>query len=493
LLIDPAANRVLRERLVPMFDDDRQAVLVELNLRSDAEPDAVRHRFFEVFARFSAARADSRPEQVAPEPISTPFLRCLLSPDEISGLLKEDTSGPADEPRAHSSIFRIWPDYILRPHLDRSLTTVKADAALRTYHTTGTGVVWAVIDSGIDGDHAHFSAGTLTDPAVRALHRDYTYLVRNEKPPADGGQPLQDSAGHGTHVAGIIAGRLPPEAVPVVVGLKATDGNLPLWAERHLASEATLAGVAPHTRLVSLRVLDHSGAGEPTTVSSAVIKALEYVRHVNAGGRQIRIHGVNLSLGCEWFANEYAAGQSPLCRELDLLVGTGVVAVVSAGNSGAGSDTDGDPYPHGRLATITDPGNSIRAITVGSTHRDKPHLYGISYDSSKGPTTDGRLKPDLVAPGERITSAATGDLIAGIPVFDQANTDRPRYRDQSGTSMAAAHVSGAVAALLSTRAEYIGNPDEVKRLLTTSATDLGRHEFFQGAGLLDLMRVLATV
>jgi len=59
--------------------------------------------------------------------------------------------------------------------------------------------------------------------------------------------------------------------------------------------------------------------------------------------------------------------------------------------------------------------------------------------------------------------------------------------------MAAAHVSGAVAALLSTRAEYIGNPDEVKRLLTTSATDLGRHEFFQGAGLLDLMRVLATV
>jgi subtilisin family serine protease len=202
---------------------------------------------------------------------------------------------------------------------------------------------------------------------------------------------------------------------------------------------------------------------------------------------------VNLSLGCEWLATEYAAGQSPLCRELDLLVGTGVVAVVSAGNSGAGSAADGDSYPHGRLATITDPGNSARAITVGSTHRDKPHIYGISYDSSKGPTTDGRRKPDLVAPGEHITSAATGDLIAGIPVFDQANTDRPRYRDQSGTSMAAAHVSGAVAALLSTRAEYIGNPDEVKRLFTTYATDLGRHEFFQGAGLVDLMRVLATV
>ncbi|MCW2901474.1 MAG: hypothetical protein JWO67_3739, partial [Streptosporangiaceae bacterium] len=70
LLIDPDVEPALRERLVPVFDDDRQAVLVELNLSSDAEPDAVRHRFFEVFGRFSAAYADSRPEQVEPEPIS---------------------------------------------------------------------------------------------------------------------------------------------------------------------------------------------------------------------------------------------------------------------------------------------------------------------------------------------------------------------------------------------------------------------------------------
>ena len=59
--------------------------------------------------------------------------------------------------------------------------------------------------------------------------------------------------------------------------------------------------------------------------------------------------------------------------------------------------------------TINDPGNAELAITVGSTHRDMPHIYGVSYFSSKGPTGDGRIKPDLVAPGEKIISCAVGD------------------------------------------------------------------------------------
>src|SRR3712207_9368856 len=62
--------------------------------------------------------------------------------------------------------------------------------------------------------------------------------------------------------------------------------------------------------------------------------------------------------------------------------------------------------------TINDPGNAALAITVGATHRDMPHTYGVSYFSSKGPTGDGRLKPDLVAPGERITSCAAGKALA---------------------------------------------------------------------------------
>ena len=92
------------------------------------------------------------------------------------------------------------------------------------------------------------------------------------------------------------------------------------------------SGVAPKANLVSLKVLDDNG----NTLSSAVIEAIDYVRTVNGGGRDLQIHGVNLSLGCPWPPTEFAAGQSPLCRELDLLVGTGVIAVVSAGNAGAG-------------------------------------------------------------------------------------------------------------------------------------------------------------
>jgi subtilisin family serine protease len=85
---------------------------------------------------------------------------------------------------------------------------------------------------------------------------------------------------------------------------------------------------------VSLKVLAPNNVGDLVTSSSAVIAALYHIREtVNSGGRSVIIHGANLSLGCRWDPYDYAAGQSPLCREVDLLVGTGVVVVVSAGNS----------------------------------------------------------------------------------------------------------------------------------------------------------------
>jgi subtilisin family serine protease len=210
-------------------------------------------------------------------------------------------------------------------------------------------------------------------------------------------------------------------------------------------------------------VLDATG----NTVTSAVIAALAQIREFNADGRQLSIHGVNLSIGCDWFPDEFADGQSPLCREVDQLVGTGVVVVVSAGNSGAGGTlTGGSSDVHGKLSTITNPGNASGAITVGSTHRYQPHTYGVTYTSSKGPTLDGRLKPDLVAPGERITSAATGGLVTGIAPLQSTDPEVARYREDSGTSMAAPHVCGAIAAFLSVRSEYIGQPDQVKQLFT---------------------------
>ncbi len=110
--------------------------------------------------------------------------------------------------------------------------------------------------------------------------------------------------------------------------------------------------------------------------------------------------------------------------------------------------------------------------------------------SSKGPTGDGRLKPDLVAPGERITSCASRSKCEKMKLDVDRTT---AYIDDSGTSMAAPHVSGAIAAFLSIRREFIQRPEEVKRLFLENATSLGRERYFEGHGLVDLMRTIQSV
>jgi subtilisin family serine protease len=479
LRADSGASEADRAKLL-YRKDGRVAVLVELDVRRGirASQELISHLFDSLF----------RGEGVVPPvPIARQYLRCWLTHDQIGLLASADRAGPR-------AIFRIWPDFRLIPHIDRSAATVKADAAARSYGTSGDGIVWAVIDSGVDQGHRHFSCPgigpNLTDEKVADLHRDFSPLLDPAGVCSEDPKPaLHDTLGHGTHVAGIIAGAMPP--APAVIKIAAnqpTNGDLPVWVDRSLDPGRSLTSMAPRARIVSLKVLDDGG----DTSSSVVIAALDYVRQVNADGLQI-IHGVNLSAGCDWYPDEYASGQSPLCRAVDDLVSSGVVVVVSAGNSGAGGTlTGGSGDVSGQLSTITDPGNAARAITVGSTHRFAPHMYGISYTSSKGPTLDGRLKPDLVAPGERITSAATGALRAGVGPLD-GDQDAAAYIEDSGTSMAAPHVSGAIAAFLSVRTEFIGQPDQVKRLFCDNATPLGRHEFYQGAGLIDLMRVLSNV
>jgi subtilisin family serine protease len=106
-----------------------------------------------------------------------------------------------------------------------------------------------------------------------------------------------------------------------------------------------------------------------------------------------------------------------------------------------------------------------------------PHNYGVSYFSSRGPTGDGRRKPDLVAPGERIDSCALDNY----------------FGTMDGTSMAAPHVSGAAALLLARHRELIGRPRQVKEILCATATDLKREPRFQGAGLVDVLRAIQSI
>jgi len=157
----------------------RQAVLVELNLAAGAGLTAAADSFRELFQRVFPAGPDGPP---VPERVSS-YERCWLTSEEIKALLDADAGGTAEGgASAQRAIFRIWPDYVLTPHLDRSVRTVNADAASRVYGASGKGVVWAVIDSGIDRNHPHFAGATLTDPSVAPLHQDFTDLVRGAPP-----------------------------------------------------------------------------------------------------------------------------------------------------------------------------------------------------------------------------------------------------------------------------------------------------------------------
>ncbi|AMJ65656.1 S8 family peptidase [Hymenobacter sp. PAMC 26628] len=391
------------------------------------------------------------------------------------GPLQTDTTrvGP-------KAIYRIWPDFPIRGLLNRSLSTVKGDAAHASYAAFGAGIVWAVLDSGIDGAHPHFATYHNLDLPLPLRHIDFTGDGDGSADAA-----LRDGKGHGTHVAGIIAGAWPPDGAPLQAFNRRRDEQgeidyVPVDAKR-------ITGIAPQCKLVSLKVMDDQGAGE----ASNLIAAIGLIQEINGYGRRLLIHGANLSVGYEFDPEWFACGQSPLCVEVNRLVRSGVAVVVAAGNTGYGAEQSqfNGTVSAGMGLTINDPGNADLALTVGSTHRDMPHVYGVSYFSSKGPTGDGRVKPDLVAPGEKILSCAAGTALAEM----QAKGRPCDYVEDSGTSMAAPHVSGAIAAFLSIRREFVGEPEKVKDLFTASATDLKRERHFQGAGLVDLMRAIQSV
>jgi subtilisin family serine protease len=358
-----------------------------------------------------------------------------------------------------------------------SIRTIKADAAQTSFGANGQDIVWAVLDSGIDKDHPHFAMHKNLELNLPLQHKTFT------------DQPWdQDVFGHGTHVAGIIAGQAQETPEPLVaVQSTGVNGS----GEYHLNGVSGIRGMAPKCKLLILRVLNDQGIGDDI----ALIDAIEYIQKLNDYGRNIVVHGVNISAGYWSDPSWYACGQTPICVEVDRLVRSGVSVVVASGNTGnvVAALATGGATQAGQMMTINDPGTSAFAITVGSTHRQKPHLYGVSYFSSKGPSSDGRRKPDVVAPGEKIISCASSQKVAAEGVLSGLTKNDFTYVEDTGTSMAAPHVSGVLAGFLSIRQEFIGRTVELKKMIMDSATDLGRDPSAQGAGLVDLMRLIQSI
>ncbi len=454
-------------------------VIIDLNLnysggRQQAK-DFTLEWVAQAIARFGTAGVRQDIHQVKTD-LSSQYVFAELQPAVIQELARLNIeAGEGKRP-----IYRIWPDFEVGALLTRSVITVKADAARVSFSAQGEGIAWAVLDSGIQGDHPHFEKHKNLDLPQPLKHRDFTVLQEKDE------QPLVDDFGHGTHVAGILAGEVADGEKPIRRAVRLLDeaGNVTLKVD----PLAAISGVAPKCKLLSLKVLRNTGKG----LASNLIAAIAAIQEINGYGRRLLVQGVNISVGYEFEPEWFACGQSPLCVEVDRLVRSGVVVVVAAGNTGYGyiqAKSSSEASLAGLDLTINDPGNADLAITVGSTHRDMPHVYGVSYFSSKGPTGDGRAKPDLVAPGEKIISCASGKKRADL----KARSSDAEYIEDSGTSMAAPHVSGAIAAFLSIRREFVGRPEEVKQIFLSTATDLKRERYFQGHGLVDLMRAIQSI
>lgn len=356
--------------------------------------------------------------------------------------------------------------------MDITAATTGASTAWNNYGLTGKGIGVAVIDTGVAA-HADLNDANGKSRIV------FSQFFRQET-------TADDLAGHGTHVAGIIAGR----------GTNSTGSYY----------KRTFKGIAPDAKIISLAALDRYSRGNDSDIIAAIQKAIDLKSTYN-----IRV--MNLSLGRP-ISQSYKT--DPLCLAVEKAWKAGIVVVVAAGNEGRNNSAKTNGY-----STITAPGNDPFVITVGAAKTQGTSSRSddaIASYSSKGPSLlDRVVKPDLVAPGNQVQALLAGggrmrNQYPGnstpLPYYTQASTVQgsDQYYGLSGTSMAAPVVSGAVALMLQRDATL--TPDQVKARLmktawrgfapTSTGTDpatgvtyYSTHDIFTiGAGYVDIVAAL---
>jgi len=335
----------------------------------------------------------------------------------------------ADDP----DVAYISPDRQVQGSLDYVTSAVGAPTAWNVYGLDGSGIGVAVIDSGIHSFNDFYSPNGQN----RVVYsKDYV------------GGGTDDFYGHGTHVAGIVGSS----------GLDSTCNKC----------TRTFKGIAPNVNLINLRVLNQNGASSDSTVISAIQDAISLQSTYN-----IRV--INLSLGRQVYESYL---QDPLCQAVESAWRAGIVVVAAAGNQGRNNAANTNGY-----GTIAAPGNDPYVITVGAMKTNGTYSVvddTIASYSSKGPTGyDQIVKPDLVAPGNRVVS--DDNLLATLPVmypgniaalsyFENVGTTNlsNQYFTLSGTSMATPVVSGAAALLIQQNPSL--TPDQIKARLMKTAS-----------------------
>ncbi|MHA1651936.1 MAG: S8 family peptidase [Candidatus Helarchaeota archaeon] len=274
----------------------------------------------------------------------------------------------------------------------------------------GEDIIAAVVDTGVDPEHPDLRGKVVAT-------EDFT------------GEGYFDGNGHGTHVAGTIAG----------------NGT---------ASGAKYVGVAPEAKIIAAKVLASNGSG----TFSGVIAGIEWAT-------KQKPHVMNLSLG----ANVYGScdGTDPCCQAVDAAMDQGIIVCIAAGNAGPGSSTVGTP------------GCAKKVITVGASD----DYDNIAWFSSRGPTKDGRVKPDILLPGVNIIAPRAKKTAMGTPIDEN-------YTQASGTSMATPHCAG-VACLLKSAFPDI-TPQQAKELLMKTAIDLKLDPNTQGKGRVDVVKAFSS-
>ncbi|MEM0465311.1 MAG: S8 family serine peptidase [Candidatus Pacearchaeota archaeon] len=332
-------------------------------------------------------------------------------------------------------IKKISPNLEIRADLMDSISIIKANYSW-SLNYKGEGIKIAILDTGID--YTHPDLGNCTN--LEFLSKTCSKVVDGYDFVNKDNDPIDDH-GHGTHCAGIAAG----------------------------TGKGGLKGVAPEAKLYAYKVLNSAGTGTFASVIAGIERAVDpnndgdYSDHVD-------IMSLSLGINCGGIYTSSCGPDDLTSTAVDNAVKKGVVAVISAGNSGPG------------LSTIGSPGTSRKAITVGAAYKTKT----MASFSSRGPVIylgEYISKPDVVAPGVLICSAQYDSMWNSSKCFDE------KHIAISGTSMAAPHVAGMAALIKQKFTSY--TPEKIKELIKNTSDFISGYTINdEGSGLINIQKAM---